>query len=132
MVNGDNDSSSVSSRASEEVGDLLRGDLYVSNFGDCVCMKTGNTLRIGFQNIGGFSTKGGKLKEDNIRQGLLKWDFDIFGMAETNLDWRMLNYRTNCPQGQRNGGINNMLVVHIIAMLPLLKHDNMAVLPFFL
>jgi len=103
MVNSDNDSSSVSSRASEDVGDLPRGDLYVGNFGDCVCMKTDNTLRIGFQNIGGFPTKGGKLKEDNIRQGLLKWDFD-----------------------------SNMLVGHIIAMLPLLKHDNMAVLPFFL
>lgn len=97
MVNSDNDSSSVSSRASEDVGDLPRGDLYVGNFGDCVCMKTDNTLRIGFQNIGGFSTKGGKLKEDNIRQGLLKWDFDIFGMAETNLDWRMLKEPDKLP-----------------------------------
>jgi hypothetical protein len=46
---------------------------------------------------GGSPTKLGKLKEDNIRQGIQKWEFDIFGMAETNLDWRMLSELEKLP-----------------------------------
>jgi len=34
MVNSTEDSSSVSSRASEESGDLQKGDLHVGTFGD--------------------------------------------------------------------------------------------------
>jgi len=48
--------------------------------------KRNNVLRIGFQNIGGFPTNKSKIKEDNIRIGLTKWEFDIFSCAETNLD----------------------------------------------
>jgi len=51
-----------------------------------IYVKTSNTLRIGFQNVGGFPTQTGKIKEENIRIGVQKWDFDIFGMAEVNLD----------------------------------------------
>ena len=57
-------------------------------FGDFIVKKDSNTLRIGFQNIGGFSIKKGKLKDDTIRMGITQWDFDIFGCAETNIDWR--------------------------------------------
>jgi len=39
----------------------------------------------------------GKLKEDNIRLGIKKWDFDIFGIAEINLDWRVLNEQERLP-----------------------------------
>jgi hypothetical protein len=31
----------------------------------------------------------GKLKNELIQQGITKWDFDIFGCAETNIDWRL-------------------------------------------
>jgi len=61
-----------------------------------LCKKK-NTLRIGFQNVGGFPTQKGKFKEDNIRLGLQKWEFDIFGMAETNLDWRVLPENDKLP-----------------------------------
>ena len=47
-------------------------------FGDFIVKKDSNTLRIGFQNIGGFSIKKGKLKDDTIRMGITQWDFDIF------------------------------------------------------
>jgi hypothetical protein len=30
------------------------------------------------------------IKEDYIKLGLSNWDVDIFGIAETNLDWRLL------------------------------------------
>lgn len=96
MVNSDKDSSSESSRASEDCRDL-QGDLFVGNFGDEICAKNDNTLRIGFQNVGGFPTTFGKLKEDNIRLGLQEWDFDIFGMAEINLDWRVLKEQERFP-----------------------------------
>jgi hypothetical protein len=69
MVNNDADLSSDDSRASEDCGGL-QGDLYVGFFGDEICVKNNNTLRIGFQNVGGLPTSPGKLKEDNIRLGL--------------------------------------------------------------
>jgi len=40
--------------------------------------------------VGGFLAQRGKIKEDMIRLGLNNWEFDIFGFAETNLDWRTL------------------------------------------
>jgi hypothetical protein len=52
--------------------------------------KTKNILRIGFQNIGGFTLKRNKLKDDLIRTGVSKYEFDIFGFAETNTDWRLV------------------------------------------
>jgi hypothetical protein len=61
---------------------------------DNIYVKNSNTLRLGFQNV---STQGGKLKEDNIRIGLQKFDFDIFGMAEMNVDWRMLKEHEKLP-----------------------------------
>ena len=59
--------------------------------------KQKNILRIGFQNIGGFPVKKSKIKEDIIRQGLIKWDFDIFGAVETNLDWRLCREEDKLP-----------------------------------
>jgi hypothetical protein len=97
MVNKELDSSSESSRDSGDCRGLPKGDLHVGNFGDTVCIKKDNTLRLGFQNIGGFPSQCRKLKEDNIRLGIQKWDFDIFGMAETNLDWRVLKEHEKLP-----------------------------------
>jgi len=66
------------------------GDLHVGIFGDVMENKRNNVLRIGFQNVGGFPINKSKIKEDNIRIGLTKWEFDIFGCAKMNLDWRTL------------------------------------------
>jgi hypothetical protein len=74
--------------------DVLEG------YGSQITTKPANTLRIGFQNIGSFSTKNNSLKDDIIRSGLKHWEFDIFGMVETNIDWRLaaehekLHFRT--------------------------------------
>jgi hypothetical protein len=54
-------------------------------FGDAIKKKGDNTLRIGFQNIGGFPIDKGKIKEEILRKGITKWGFDIFGCAETNI-----------------------------------------------
>jgi hypothetical protein len=58
-------------------------------FGDDLPVKKKNILRIGFQNIGGFSTEPNNIKDDYIRFGLTHFDFDIFGITETNVDWRL-------------------------------------------
>jgi len=74
--------------------DVLEG------YGSQIAPKLPNILRIGFQNIGGFSTKQNTLTDDIIRTGLKQWEFNIFGMAETNVDWRLaseyekLHFRT--------------------------------------
>ena len=47
--------------------------------------------------MGGFPTQTGKNKEDNIRLGVQKWDFDVFGMVEVNLDWRLLQEKEWLP-----------------------------------
>jgi hypothetical protein len=90
MVNSHDDSSSSASGNTEDSRGPHQGDLFVGNFGDVIKNKQNNTLRIGFQNVGGFPINKGKIKEDNIRIGLTKWDFDIFGCAEVNLDWRLI------------------------------------------
>jgi hypothetical protein len=59
-------------------------------FGQKITMKASNTLRIGFQNIGGFTPKSKTLKDEIIRNGINTWEFDIIGLAETNVDWRLV------------------------------------------
>jgi hypothetical protein len=73
-----------------------RGDQDLSDiFGNVIPKKDSNILCIGFQNIGSFPIDTNKLKDDIIRCGVTAWDFDIFGFAETNIDWRLI------PEEQR-------------------------------
>jgi hypothetical protein len=98
MVNSNKDSSSESSGSSEDsTGEPQPGDLYVGPFGDVIACKLRNVLRIGFQNVGGFPVQRGKIKEDIIRLGLNKYEFDFFGFVETNLDCRMLREEEKLP-----------------------------------
>jgi len=41
--------------------------------------------------VGGFATHDYKIKDSIIRRGITKWEFDIFGIAETNIDWRLVD-----------------------------------------
>jgi len=97
MVNRHDDSSLSASGNTEDSRGPPTGDLYVGIFGDVIENKRNNTLRIGFQNVGGFPSQKGKIKEDNIRIGLTKWEFDIFGCVETNLDWCTLPEEEKFP-----------------------------------
>jgi len=49
--------------------------------------KKENVLRVGFE--GGLPLHKKKLKDDAIRCGIPCFEFDIFGVAETNTDWRL-------------------------------------------
>ena len=62
-------------------------DTTNDSFGDIILKKEKNTLRIGFQNIGGVPIQQGKHKDDIIKNGITKLDFDIFGIAEVNVNW---------------------------------------------
>jgi hypothetical protein len=64
-------------------------------FGDDITKKGKDSLRIGFQNIGGFPTSTGKIKDELIRKGITKFEFDVFGCAETNVDWRTVREEEN-------------------------------------
>jgi hypothetical protein len=68
---------------------------HTDRFGDNIPLKKKNILRVGFQNIGGFPSKCMDPKEDFIRLGLTNWNFDLFGLAETNRDWHLL------PEGDK-------------------------------
>ncbi len=59
-------------------------------FGDSIVNKNTHTLRLGFQNIGSFPRERNKIKEENIRIGISTYSFDIFGIVETNTDWRLV------------------------------------------
>ncbi len=72
------------STAAEEDMSSTSGDRFV----DFITKKGKDILRIGFQNIGGFPTTTGKIKDELIRKGIAKYEFDVFGCAETNVDWR--------------------------------------------
>ena len=60
------------------------------DFGDNICVKKKNVLRCGFLNIGGLTTQGNSLKDDLLRKGIKVYNFDVFGVAETNVDWQLL------------------------------------------
>jgi hypothetical protein len=59
-------------------------------FGDIITKKEANILRIGFQNIGGVPLQKNKYKDDIIRTGISKMEFDIFGIAEVNVNWNYI------------------------------------------
>ncbi len=59
-------------------------------WGDDIAKKPAHILRLGFQNIGGFSFSSGSNKDDKIRHGINLWEFDIVGLAELNIDWRLI------------------------------------------
>jgi hypothetical protein len=59
-------------------------------FGDNICVKKKIVLRCGFLIIGGLSTQGNSLKDDLLRKGINIYNFDVFGVAETNVDWPFL------------------------------------------
>ena len=50
-----------------------------------------NTLRIGFQNIGGLPAEKGKAKDDFLCSGIKKINFDVFGVAEVNINLTWVN-----------------------------------------
>jgi hypothetical protein len=50
-------------------------------------IKMNDSLRLGFQNIGGFPESSSHPKNDLLRSFVLKNEFDIFGLAETNVNW---------------------------------------------
>jgi hypothetical protein len=64
-------------------------------FGDEISTKQKDTLRIAFQNIGGFLLNRTDIKEENLRSGINSWNFDIFGLVETNIDWRRQSENNN-------------------------------------
>ncbi len=68
---------------------MVKKKIDAETFGDIITKKETNTLRIGFQNIGGFSTTANRAKDDIICGEISKFEFDIFGMAEINVDWRL-------------------------------------------
>jgi hypothetical protein len=89
--------SSDSSLGAEDV-EARQNDFFGEEpFGDFITTKQDNILRIGFQNIGGFPKNRTKFKEEIIRQGLCKWEFNVFSMAEMNLDWRMCQEVNKIP-----------------------------------
>jgi hypothetical protein len=57
-------------------------------FGDQLIKKPEHTLRIGFMNISGMQANNNDNKDNNLRQGISALEYDIFGLAETNTDWR--------------------------------------------
>jgi hypothetical protein len=66
-------------------------------FRDPIKKKELNILRIGFQNVGGFSIKSDSFKDDIVRCGISQYDFDIFGFAETNVDWCLVSEEGKLP-----------------------------------
>jgi hypothetical protein len=62
----------------------------LDKFGDMITLKGKHSLRIGFQNIGGLSNTKKSIKDDILRLGVGKFDFDIFGLSELNVNWSVI------------------------------------------
>ena len=66
LVNDHEVASSDSSLSNEDVGVRQSNTSYYEDFGDNISIKKENTLRVGFQNIGGFLKSRTKFKEEII------------------------------------------------------------------
>jgi hypothetical protein len=88
---------------------------HTDRFGDDIPPKRKKILRIGFQNIGGFPTNLTEPKEDFIRLGITNWEFDIFGLVETNQDWHTTTRRKQIM-------VSNKGMVGVSAHLLLQQH----------
>jgi hypothetical protein len=78
-------------------GNNTSANLQDPYFGDKIKKKSANTLRVGFQNIGGFSLNNNSYKDELIREGINTFDFDIMGLAEMNTNWRMMDEQSRLP-----------------------------------
>jgi len=58
--------------------------------GDLLELKQEHTSRIGFQNIGGLSATSGSAKDDFLCASITKYDFEMFGIVEVNINWTHL------------------------------------------
>ena len=63
------------------------GDNFDDNFVDALQEKRSHVLRIGMQNICGFPRTKNKIKEEDLKVGILAFNFEIFAL---NTDWRLL------------------------------------------
>jgi hypothetical protein len=79
----------------ESITFMVAGDLEQGNIGQLeisipLVIQSRKKIQIfyvfEFQNRWGVSTELKKLKDGIIRCGLFSWEFDIFGLAETNAD----------------------------------------------
>jgi hypothetical protein len=76
----------IPTSASQDNSSLLNGP-----WGLLPGIKMDDSLCLGFQNIGGFPESPLHPKNDLIRSFVLKNEFDIFGLAESNVNWSQLN-----------------------------------------
>jgi hypothetical protein len=74
--------------ATEELGADQNDNCEV--FWDKLTKKQKDHLRIGFLNIGSLSFQANNFKDEALRNGITTMEFNFFGVAETNIDWRLL------------------------------------------
>jgi hypothetical protein len=65
-------------------------------------LKLEDTLQLGFQNFGGFPELSSHSKNDAYRSFITDFDFDIFGVSETNLNWGALSAESQFQERIRN------------------------------
>jgi hypothetical protein len=65
-------------------------------------LKIDDTLCLGFQNLGGLPQFPSHHKNHLFRSFLSKYNFDIFGVAETNLNWSLLPAESQCQERIHN------------------------------
>ena len=55
--------------------------------------KSDSAFRIGFRNINSLPVQATDIKNDLVIQDIREYNFDVFGLAETNLAWQNLPQR---------------------------------------
>lgn len=94
------------------------------HYGDIITKKEKNTLQIGFQNIGRVPIHKDKHKDDIIRPGISKLEFDIFGIAEVNVNWKYVPEDHRLANRSRHWRDQAILRLHITNMVIPECHPN--------
>jgi hypothetical protein len=65
------------------------------------------------------------IKDDILCKGHNPWDFNIYGMTETNAEWHLASDHKNYTSAHANGGILLASATVITALTTLLTEPNM-------
>ena len=101
-------------------------------YGDIPPLKYKNTLTIGFQNVGGVPTTRGKIKDDFIRLGINKFNFDIFPVwPNRSSTGKRLMKKTNWSTDDDTGGRAATSILPTMYTQPTERQGNLEVQPYY-
>ena len=95
----------TNSSPDEQIGHSIELDNLSEYEGNRIEEKRYNHIRIGFLNVNGLPKLSKDPKNNNINNNIKKYNFDLFGLAETNCYWPLMATENKWHERIRYWGI---------------------------